>query len=121
MHFLGVPVDMTAVGEIAARHDLPVVEDCALAVGATWDGKHVGLHGDVGAFSFYPIKHITTAEGGMLITRHPALAEAAARQRAFGIDRNVVDKRDTPGQYDVVAPGHNYRLTEIAAAISVSR
>jgi dTDP-4-amino-4,6-dideoxygalactose transaminase len=119
VHFLGVPVDMTAVGEIAGRHDLPVVEDCALAVGATWDGKHVGLHGDVGAFSFYPIKHITTAEGGMLITRHPAMAEAAARQRAFGIDRNVVDKRDTPGHYDVVALGHNYRLTEIAAAMGV--
>ena len=87
VHFLGMPVDMERVREIASRQDLLVVEDCALALGATFDEVHVGLHGDVGVFSFYPVKHITTGEGGMLITTVDDLAEAAARQRAFGIDR----------------------------------
>ena len=69
VHYLGVPVDMTAVNAIAKRHGLFVLEDCALAIGTRVDGVHAGLLGDVGCFSFYPVKHMTTAEGGMIITR----------------------------------------------------
>lgn len=121
VHFLGLPVDMTRVRRIADRHGLFVVEDCALSLGATWEGAHVGLHGDAGAFSFYPIKHITTGEGGMLLTRRADVAAAAAQQRAFGIDRNVVSRRDVPGTYDVTRLGNNYRMTEIAAAIGIEQ
>lgn len=121
VHFLGLPVDMTRVRAIADRHGLFVVEDCALSLGATWKGTHVGLHGDAGAFSFYPIKHITTAEGGMLLSRRGDVAAAAAQQRAFGIDRNVVSKRDVPGMYDVPLLGNNYRMTEISAAIGIEQ
>ncbi len=121
VHFLGLPVDMTRVCAIADRHGLFVVEDCALSLGATWKGTHVGLHGDAGAFSFYPIKHITTGEGGMLLTRRGDVAAAAAQQRAFGIDRNVVSKRDVPGMYDVARLGNNYRMTEISAAIGIEQ
>lgn len=121
VHFLGMPVDMVRVLAIARRHDLTVVEDCALALGATLDGRHVGLFGDAGCFSFYPVKHITTAEGGMLITNRPDVARDAASRRAFGIDRNVVAERPVPGDYDVTCLGHNYRMNEIAAAIGLKQ
>ena len=119
VHYLGLPVDMTRVMSIAQPHNLLVIEDCALAIGATLDDIHVGLHGDVGCFSFYPVKHITTAEGGMLITRREDLAAAASSQRAFGIDRNIVSDRPTPGEYDVTHLGNNYRMNEIGAAIGL--
>ena len=121
VHYLGLPVDMTRVMQIARRHDLLVVEDCALAIGATLDGRHVGLHGDAGCFSFYPIKHLTTGEGGMLITRRLEIARAAASQRAFGIDRNIVSERPQPGEYDVPMLGSNYRMSEIAGAIGLAQ
>ncbi|MHC4427499.1 MAG: DegT/DnrJ/EryC1/StrS family aminotransferase [Planctomycetota bacterium] len=119
VHFLGRAVDMDRVMAIARRHHLFVVEDCALALGATYRGRHVGLFGDAGAFSFYPVKHITTAEGGVLLTNREDLAREAACQRAFGIDRNIVENRPVPGSYDVVRLGHNYRMSELSAALGV--
>ena len=121
VHYLGVPVDMDRVMDIAERHELFVVEDCALALGAKHGHTHVGLMGDVGCFSFYPVKHITTAEGGMLITRHAELAERAAAMRAFGIDRHDPERRDIPGEYDVALLGANFRLNEMGAAIGVEQ
>src|SRR3989338_6141324 len=76
VHYLGMPVDMEKVVKIADKHNLFVVEDCALAIGSFFKGIHAGLHGDAGSFSFYPVKHITTAEGGMVITRHKEIADA---------------------------------------------
>ena len=117
VHYLGLPVDMRRIMQIANKHNLFVVEDCALAIGATIQGTHVGLFGDVGCFSFYPVKHITTAEGGMLITRRDDVAEAVSMLRAFGIDRNIVSQRPIPGEYDVQALGNNYRMNELGAAM----
>ena len=121
VHYLGLPVDMDRVLEIAKRHSLFVVEDCALALGATYRGVHAGLLGDVGCFSFYPVKHITTAEGGAVITRRPEVADSIAKLRAFGIDRNVVSERKTPGDYDVELLGLNYRMNEISAALGIEQ
>jgi dTDP-4-amino-4,6-dideoxygalactose transaminase len=121
VHYLGMPVDMDRVNEIARRHGLFVVEDCALAIGTYYRGVHAGLLGDVGCFSFYPVKHITTAEGGMLVTRHEAVAGKVAMQRAFGIDRNVPAERKTPGDYDVELLGFNYRLNELGAALGLEQ
>jgi len=121
VHYLGLPVDMPRVMEIARRHDLFVVEDCALALGTWRNDTHAGLFGDVGCFSFYPVKHITTAEGGMLITRHKKVADSISRLRAFGIDRNVVSQRKIPGMYDVQSIGLNYRLNEIGAALGIEQ
>ncbi|MBI2328760.1 MAG: DegT/DnrJ/EryC1/StrS family aminotransferase [Chloroflexi bacterium] len=101
VHYLGMPVNMHRVMEIAKKHNLFVVEDCALAIGTYLDGMHAGLFGDVGCFSFYPVKHITTAEGG--------------------IDRNIVSERDIPGIYDVVELGLNYRLNELGAALGIEQ
>jgi len=100
----------------AEQYDLFVVEDCALAVGATYRGQHVGLAGDVGCFSFYPVKHITTGDGGMLVTRHADLAARVTSARGFGVDRTFVD-RTIPGLYDVPSFGLNYRMSDINAAL----
>jgi len=97
------------------------VEDCALACGTYYKGRHAGLFGDVGCFSFYPVKHLTTAEGGMLITQNAEVAQRISVLRAFGIDRNVVHERKIPGMYDVQSIGLNYRLNEIGAAMGIEQ
>jgi dTDP-4-amino-4,6-dideoxygalactose transaminase len=119
VHYLGLPVDMDRVLQLARRHDLRVVEDCAVALGATVGDTHVGLLGDAGCFSFYPVKHITTGEGGMLITTRHDLAERVSKQRAFGIDKSVLADRRHTGAYDVEHLGFNYRLGEIGAALGL--
>jgi len=118
VHYLGVPVDMPKVVEIAKRHNLFLLEDCALAPGAKVDNIHVGLHGDAGVFSFYPVKHLTTAEGGMIILRNKDLAQKLKLLKAFGVDRTH-GERKIPGVYDTIALGFNYRMSEIHAAIGV--
>jgi perosamine synthetase len=120
VHYLGVPVDMAAVNALARHHGLFVLEDCALAVGTRIDGTHAGLLGDVGCFSFYPVKHMTTAEGGMIITRDGELAAKLRHLRAFGVDRHA-GERKIPGVYDVTALGFNYRMNEIEAAIGIEQ
>ena len=116
VHFDGIPCDMPAIAALAARRNLKLVEDCALAVGARWEGRHVGLFGDIGTFSFYPVKHLTTAEGGMFVSRHREVAESVARLRAFGVDRTH-SERAVPGMYDVPTLGLNYRMSELQAAL----
>jgi dTDP-4-amino-4,6-dideoxygalactose transaminase len=120
VHYLGVPVDMPKVVEIAKKHGLFLLEDCALAPGAWIDGIHAGLHGDAGVFSFYPVKHLTTAEGGMIILRDAELAARLKLVKAFGVDRTH-GERKVPGVYDTVALGFNYRMSEIHAAIGVEQ
>lgn len=116
VHFLGIPCDMPSIMVLAEKHNLQVVEDCALALGARFDGKHVGLFGDAACFSFYPAKHITTGEGGMFVSRHARLAETVSRLRGFGVDRTHTE-RSIPGFYDVTALGTNYRMSELHAAL----
>jgi len=120
VHYLGIPVDMPRVIDIARRHDLFVVEDCALSLGARVEGKHVGLHGDAGVFSFYPVKHITTAEGGMVILRDGALSKRLNLLKAFGVDRTHTERK-VPGLYDTIDLGFNYRMSEIHAAIGIEQ
>jgi perosamine synthetase len=120
VHYLGVPVDMPQVVAIAKKHKLFLVEDCALAPGAWVDGIHAGLHGDAGVFSFYPVKHLTTAEGGMIILKDAALAAKLKLLKAFGVDRTH-GERKVPGVYDAVALGFNYRMSEIHAAIGIEQ
>jgi dTDP-4-amino-4,6-dideoxygalactose transaminase len=116
VHFLGIPCEMDGILAVAEEYGLKVLEDCALAIGSTWNDTHVGLIGDAGAFSFYPAKHITTGEGGMLLTRHRELAESAVKRRGFGVDRTIAERK-VPGVYDVTMLGLNYRMSEISAAV----
>ncbi len=116
VHFVGIPVDMVKVMAIAERHNLKVVEDCALAVGARVDGRHVGLFGHSGGYSFYPVKHITTGEGGMFVSQHRDVVADVAKFRAFSVDRSHT-QRQVPGIYDVTNLGMNYRMSEMQAAL----
>lgn len=120
VHFLGVPCDMDAILGVAERHGLKVIEDCALAVGTLYKGTHVGLFGDVGCFSFYPVKHMTTGDGGMFLTRHADLAAKVRKARGFGVDRTFAE-RTIPGMYDVPTLGVNYRMSDINAALGRSQ
>jgi dTDP-4-amino-4,6-dideoxygalactose transaminase len=116
VHFAGVPCNMPPIVALARERGLVVIEDCAIALGARRKGTHVGLFGDAGCFSFYPVKHITTGEGGMFITRRADVAEGVAKLRAFGVDRTHTE-RSIPGIYDVPTLGLNYRMSELQAAL----
>jgi perosamine synthetase len=118
VHFPGLPVDVAAVNVIAQPRGIFVVEDCALAIGATLDGVACGLLGDAGSFSFYPVKHMTTGEGGMVVSKHADVISSIASLKAFGYDRSP-DARRVPGVYDVARLGINYRMNEIGAAIGL--
>jgi dTDP-4-amino-4,6-dideoxygalactose transaminase len=120
VHYLGLPCDMTRIGAVAARHGAFVLEDCALALDAGFAGAKAGTLGLAGCFSFYPAKHMTSIEGGMIVTDDADLAAATARARAFGYDRSFAERRK-PGIYDVVALGFNYRMSEIDAAVGLSQ
>ena len=120
VHFAGIPVEMDKVCEIANRYKLVVIEDCALAIGAFYKGKHVGLWGDAGCFSFYPVKHMTTAEGGMLISKNENTVQEIAHFRAFSVDRTH-NERKIPGVYEVTGVGLNYRMSELQAALGCTQ
>lgn len=109
VHLYGLPCDMLALEAIAKKHGLLVIEDCAEAIGSRIDGRHVGTYGDIGTFSFYGNKTITTGEGGMVVTNNPTLAERVFHLKGQGLARHR--------QYwhDVI--GYNYRMTNICAAI----
>jgi len=116
VHYLGNPVDMIKVKKLAKKFKLLLLEDCALAIGATINKKHVGLFGDAGFFSFYPVKHITTGEGGMIILNNKKYSKILRKKKAFGYDKSL-DQRVYPGLYDVDNLGFNYRMSEIHASI----
>ena len=120
VHYLGLPVDIKKIRNLAKKYNLYVMEDCALALGAKYYNKHVGTIGDVGVFSFYPVKHITTAEGGMMILKSKSLAKKIKLLRAFGVNKNF-NQRKLPGLYDCEYLGFNYRMSEIHAAIGIEQ
>ncbi|MBM3601749.1 MAG: DegT/DnrJ/EryC1/StrS aminotransferase family protein [Alphaproteobacteria bacterium] len=120
VHFLGLPCDMDRITPIADKAGAFVVEDCAIALDATYGNRKVGTLGASGCFSFYPIKHITTIEGGMVTTNDSELAARVAQRKSFGYDKTV-DKRTKPGIYDVTALGFNYRMNEVEAAVGLAQ
>jgi len=120
VHYLGLPCEMDRIGELATRHGLAVVEDCALAIGAAFDGASPGRLGTAGVFSFYPAKHITTLEGGMVTTDNDEFAAKLRHLRAFGYDRTL-GERKIPGLYDVISLGHNFRMSEVHAAVGLGQ
>ncbi|KJE37158.1 hypothetical protein UF64_00270 [Thalassospira sp. HJ] len=120
MHFNGVPCDIKQIMALAVAHDLYVVEDCAISLGAKVDGQPVGTFGQAGAFSFHPVKQLTTGEGGMVVMNSQSLRDELALERAFGVDRNFND-RTIAGLYDVTMLGFNYRMAEMPAAMGVAQ
>lgn len=113
VHLFGQPCDMGAIMQLAQTHNLFVVEDCAQAHGAEFSGKKVGSFGDIGCFSFFGNKVITTGEGGMCITNSDDLDEKMRVRRDHGMSKT---KRYW---HDVI--GYNYRLTNLQAAIGLAQ
>ena len=113
VHLYGHPADMDPILEIAKRNQLAVIEDAAEAHGAEYKGKKVGSIGDVGIFSFYGNKIITTGEGGMIVTDDPHIAERVRLLRDHGMSASK--------RYWHPVLGYNYRLTNIQAAIGVAQ
>lgn len=120
MHFNGVPCDIKAIMAVAAEHGLYVIEDCAIALGAKVDGQPVGTFGNAGAFSFHPVKQMTTGEGGMVVMNDSAFRDELALERAFGVNR-AFNERKTAGLYDVTQLGFNYRMAEMPAAMGIEQ
>ncbi len=120
VHYLGIPVDINKILKIKKKYNVFLIEDCALALGSKFNGKHVGLFGDFGVFSFYPVKHITTIEGGMIITNNKLFAKKLIKLKSFGYSRSF-DQRKVPGLYDVDHIGINYRMNEISATIGIEQ
>ncbi len=109
VHLYGLPADMRRFVELKEEYDVALIEDAAQAHGATVDGQPVGSIGDVGCFSFYPTKNMTTGEGGMVTTNDPEIAA--------GVRQFINHGRDGSAQYAHTEVGHNLRLTNIAAAL----
>ena len=120
MHFNGVPCDIKAIMEIAKASDLYVIEDCAISLGAKVDGQPVGTFGNAGAFSFHPVKQMTTGEGGMVVMKDAGFRDDLALERAFGVNR-AFNERKTAGLYDVTMLGFNYRMAEMPAAMGIEQ
>ena len=120
VHYLGVPVNMSKLISLAKKYKLLVVEDCALSLGSYFKKKHTGLHGDAGFFSFYPVKHITSGEGGMVISKNNQLIKKINLAKAFGVDKTH-NQRNLFGMYDAVKLGFNYRMSEVHAAIGIEQ
>jgi dTDP-4-amino-4,6-dideoxygalactose transaminase len=120
MHYGGFMCDMDAVLDVARRHRLSVIEDAAHAPGAR-GGRHVaGTAGDIGCFSFFANKNMTTGEGGMIAVRDPRLADRLRRLRSHGMTSLTWDRhRGHASSYDVVDLGYNYRLGELQAALGL--
>jgi len=137
-HTLGNPFNLAAVKAFCEKHDLWLVEDCCDAVGATYQGKHVGTFGDVATVSFYPAHHITMGEGGCVLTNSPKLKKSAESFRDWGRDcwcepgkDNTCGKRfdwqlgELPHGYDHKYTyshiGYNLKLTDMQAAVGVAQ
>ena len=109
VHLYGHPADMDEISELATENDFYIVEDCAQANGAEYLGKKVGSLGDVGCFSFYPTKGMTTIEGGMIVTNNEEIAEKTRVLRNIG-QKSIYTHTDL---------GYNYRMNEVEAAIGL--
>jgi perosamine synthetase len=120
VHYGGLPCDMQEIKEIAAEYGVPVLEDAAHALGAEYDGMPVGSISEFTMFSFQAIKQLTTADGGMLVTREPDpdVRKKAKRIRWFGIDRE--DKQKGVWENDIWEVGYKYQMNDVAAAIGLA-
>jgi dTDP-4-amino-4,6-dideoxygalactose transaminase len=118
MHYGGYPCDMPAIMELARAHGLMVIEDAAHAIGSEIEGRKLGTWSDVGCFSFFSNKNMTTGEGGMVVTNDDSVVDKMRILRSHGMTTMTWDRhRGHAWSYDVVELGYNYRIDEIRAAL----
>jgi dTDP-4-amino-4,6-dideoxygalactose transaminase len=118
VHYAGLPCDMDELTEIAKEYNIPLIDDSAHALGATYKGRYIGEITDFSVFSFQAIKHITTGDGGMLTIKNRDLIEKTRRLRWFGIDRSA--KQMGHWENDIYEVGYKYQMNDIAAALGLA-
>lgn len=126
VHLCGQPCDMAAIYTLSQRYGFKVIEDASHAIGGKYRGEFIGngRYSDITVFSFHPVKIITTAEGGMVLTKSDDLAGKMALLRSHGITRDpaqMTHESDGPWYYQQIDLGFNYRMTELQAALGVSQ
>lgn len=109
VHLFGLPCDMDRIMPLVQRYQLNLVEDCAQAHGAEWNGQKVGTFGKAGCFSFYPTKNMTTGEGGAVVTNDASIARRASLLINHGMEVRY--------HHDII--GYNARMTNLSAAIGL--
>ena len=119
VHYAGFPCNMTDIKDIAKKYNLFIIEDAAHGPGTWIDSKHSGTIGDIGCFSFFANKNMTSGEGGAFVTNNNDLAEKARNLRSHGMTSLSWDRyKGRATCYDVVSLGYNYRYDEMRAAIA---
>jgi len=123
VHFTGQPAQLDEIHALAKKYNLVVIEDAAHALGATYKGKKIGTLSDMTMFSFHPVKHITTGEGGIITTNSKEYYDKLVQFRSHGITRNpsIMKENHGPWYYEMQFLGYNYRMTDIQAALGSSQ
>lgn len=121
VHFAGQSCDLERIGSIARRYQLFILEDAAHAAGTRHQGKHIGCHGNVAAFSFYATKNLTTGEGGMVTTDDSEFAARVRRLALHGMSRDAWKRYSETGTwyYEVLEPGYKCNMTDIQASLGL--
>ena len=121
VHFAGRPCDMDAIMDIAKRHQLKVVEDCAHAIETEYHGQKAGTFGDIGCFSFYVTKNIVTGEGGMAVTDNEKYANEIKIRGLHGMSKDAWKRFSDDGykHYQVIYPGFKYNMMDIQASLGI--
>lgn len=123
VHYTGQPCDMDPILEFAKENNLLVIEDGAHILGAEYKGSKVGCLGDMLTISFHPVKHITTGEGGVILTNSEDLYKKLSQLRTHGITKDFegIGHADEPWFYEQQSLGYNYRITDIQCALGISQ
>ena len=123
VHLSGQPCDMDAIHKIANEYHLIVIEDAAHAIGAEYRGQKIGSLSDMTEFSFHPVKHVTTGEGGAVTTNSEELYQKLLLFRTHGITRNpdLMTRCEGGWYYQQLDLGYNYRITDIQCALGISQ
>lgn len=121
--YTGQPADMMRIRDLASRHGLIVIEDAAHSLGAKFQSKAVGTLADMTMFSFHPVKHVTTGEGGIIVTDNKEFYERMLLFRSHGVTREPEKllEHQGPWYYEMHALGYNYRMTDMQAALGISQ
>jgi UDP-4-amino-4,6-dideoxy-N-acetyl-beta-L-altrosamine transaminase len=127
VHFAGQPCDMSAIHKLSKRYGFKIIEDASHAIGSSYKKKKIGscIYSDITVFSFHPVKIITTAEGGMVLTNNNIIADKISRLRTHGIvsDKKKMKQRpkDEIWNYQQIDLGFNYRMNEIQAGLGLNQ
>lgn len=123
VHYTGQPCDMARIHAIAKKHGLMVIEDAAHALGATYKGKLIGSLSDMTILSFHPVKHITTGEGGMVLTNDKELYKRLVLFHTHGITREpeLLTRQEGGWYYEQLELGYNYRITDFQCALGITQ